>query len=185
MRILIACEFSGIVRDEFFRRGHKATSCDIIESENWFVAYAHIMDDVRNHLRENWDMMIAFPPCTYLCSSGARWWDGRQAHQDRALAFVRTLMNAPIPRICIENPIGRISTAIGKPDQIIQPWQFGHGETKATCLWLKNLPKLKPTNIVAGRENKVHRMSEGPNRAQERSRTYQGIAEAMAKQWGN
>jgi hypothetical protein len=129
--------------------------------------------------------MIAFPPCTHLCVSGARWFKEKQREQADAIDFFMTLARAPIPRIAIENPIGIMSTRWRKPDQIIQPWQFGHGETKATCLWLKGLPKLVPTNIVDGRENRVHRMPPGPDRWKERSRTYQGIADAMADQWGN
>jgi len=128
--------------------------------------------------------MIAFPPCTYLCSSGARWWVDNAEAQNKALDFVRNLMKQPIKKIAIENPIGIISTRIRKPDQIIQPWMFGHGETKATCLWLKNLPKLKPTDIVEGREARVHKEPPGPERWKNRSRTYQGIANAMAEQWG-
>jgi hypothetical protein len=130
-----------------------------------------------------WDLMIAHPPCTHLAVSGARWFKYKRQEQLDALAFVRDLMEAPIERIAIENPISVISSKIRKPDQIIQPWQFGHGETKATCLWLKNLPRLEPTNIVEGREARVHKMSPGPNRSKERSRTYQGIADAMADQW--
>lgn len=129
-------------------------------------------------------MMIAFPPCTYLCSSGARWHSGSD-RQREALAFVHLLMNTDIPRVAIENPVGAISTHIRKPDQIIQPWQFGHGETKATCLWLKNLPKLEPACIVEGREGRIHRMPESKNRQKLRSLTYQGVADAMADQWGN
>jgi len=128
--------------------------------------------------------MIAHPPCTYLAASGARWWADRQIEQANALRFVNALLRASIGRIAIENPVGRLSTVYRKPDQIIQPWQFGHGETKATCLWLKGLPLLTPTNIVAGREARVHRMSESPNRWRDRSRTLQGIADAMAQQWG-
>ena len=131
-----------------------------------------------------WDLMIAHPPCTHLAVSGARWFKEKQVEQAAALQFVRQLMAAPIARIAIENPVSIISSNIRKPDQIIQPWQFGHGETKATCLWLQNLPKLVPTKIVEGRQAKVHRMSPGPNRWRERSRTYQGIADAMAEQWG-
>ena len=128
--------------------------------------------------------MIAHPPCTHLAVSGARWFKDKQKEQEEALDFVRTLLDAPIPRIALENPVSVISTHIHKPDQIIQPWMFGHGETKATCLWLKNLPKLEPTNIVDGREGKVWKMAPGPNRWKDRSRTYQGIADAMAEQWG-
>ncbi len=131
-----------------------------------------------------WDMMIAFPPCTHLCVSGARWFPYKQKEQAEALQFVQRMMKADIPKIAIENPIGIISTRIRKPDQIVQPWMFGHGETKATCLWLKNLPKLQPTNIVEGREQRIHNMPPGPNRGMERSRTYQGIADAMAERWG-
>ena len=131
-----------------------------------------------------WDLMIAHPPCTHLAVSGARWFKDKAREQADALDFVRALLDAPIPRIALENPISVISTRIRKPDQIIQPWQFGHGETKATCLWLKNLPLLTPTDVVDGREARIHRMPPGPNRARERSRTYTGIAEAMATQWG-
>lgn len=130
-------------------------------------------------------MLIAFPPCTHLAVSGARWFKDKAKEQADALRFVRELMDAPIPRIAIENPISVISTKIRKPDQIIQPWMFGHGETKATCLWLKNLPPLKPTQIVDGREARVHRASPGPDRWKERSRTLPGIAKAMAEQWGS
>jgi len=128
--------------------------------------------------------MIAHPPCTHLAVSGARWFKDKQQEHKEALEFVMELMEAPIPKICIENPISIISTRIRKPDQIIQPWMFGHGETKATCLWLKNLPKLEPTNIVEGRDSRIHKMPPGPNRWKERSRTYPGIAQAMAAQWG-
>ena len=131
-----------------------------------------------------WDLLIAHPPCTHLAVSGARWWKDKAQEQEQALEFVRTLMDAPVDRICIENPVSRISSAIRKPDQIVQPWQFGHGETKATCLWLKGLPLLQPTQIVDGREARIHRMSPGPDRWRERSRTYAGIAAAMAMQWG-
>lgn len=144
----------------------------------------HIGYDVRKVLNDGWDLMIAHPPCTHLAVSGARWMKDKGPLVDEALDFVRMLMDAPIPRICIENPISIISSRIRKPDQIIQPWQFGHGETKATCLWLKNLPKLQPTNIVEGREARVHKMPPGPDRWKERSRTYEGIAAAMAEQWG-
>lgn len=180
MKVLIACEFTGIVRDTFIEKGHDAVSCDIIDSEK---PGPHIKDNVLNHLSENWDLMIAFPPCTYLCVSGARWMyeiPGRWELQDNALEFIKILMHAPIEKIAIENPIGVISTKIRKPDQIIQPWQYGHGETKATCLWLKNLPLLRPTNIVDGRDNRIHRMW---GKGKDRSRTYPGIAIAMSEQW--
>ena len=182
MKVLVACEFSGIVRDAFRALGHDATSCDLLRTER---AGQHYLCDVRDVLGEQWDLMIAHPPCTHLAVSGSRWFKDKAKEQAEALDFVRTLMDAPIPRIAIENPISVISSRIRKPDQIIQPWQFGHGETKATCLWLKNLPKLQPTKIVSGREARVHRMPPGPDRWKERSRTFQGIADAMATQWGN
>ena len=143
------------------------------------------MGDVIGLLHMGWDLMIAHPPCTHLAVSGSRWFKDKVKEQAEALVFVQTLMDAPIPRIAIENPVSVISSRIRKPDQIIQPWQFGHGETKATCLWLKGLPKLTPTNIVGGREAVVHRMPPGPDRWKNRSRTYQGIADAMASQWSN
>lgn len=187
VRVLVACEYSGRVRQAFRDRGHDAWSCDLYQPAEDGSQWHRSGDAGRIAYEGGWDLMIAHPPCTYLASSGARWWNDpvRIQFQDEALEFVRLLMAAPIGRIAIENPIGCISTAVRKPDQIIQPWQFGHGETKATCLWLKNLPLLKPTNIVDGREPKVHRMSPGPDRWKERSRTYQGIADAMAAQWGN
>lgn len=142
------------------------------------------MCPVENVLDAQWDMMIAHPPCTHLAVSGARWFKDKQVEQEEALAFVRLLLSAPIQRIALENPVSIISSRICKPDQIINPWQFGHGETKKTCLWLKNLPKLIPTDIVSGRENRIHRMAPSPDRWKERSRTYPGIASAMAAQWG-
>jgi site-specific DNA-cytosine methylase len=180
----VACEFSGVVREAFRKKGHDAWSCDLLPSDD--KSQYHIRDDVLNHLNDGWDIMIAHPPCTYLCVSGARWFkeQSRQMLQLDALQFIKILMSAPINKIAIENPIGIISTKIRKPDQIIQPWMFGHGETKATCLWLKNLPKLIPTNIVGGREPIIHHMSPGKNRGKLRSITYKGIAEAMAEQWG-
>ena len=181
MRILIACEYSGTVRDAFRARGHDAMSCDLLPTER---PGPHYQGSVFDILGDGWDMMIAHPPCTHLAVSGARWWKDKRAEQAEALDFVRALMAAPIPRIAIENPVSIISTAIRKPDQIIQPWQFGHGETKATCLWLTGLPKLVPTDVVAGREARIHKMPPSPDRWKERSRTYQGIADAMASQWG-
>ncbi len=181
MRVLVACEYSGIVRDAFIRQGHDAISCDLLPTE---VEGPHFVGDVRQMMWHKFDMMIAFPPCTHLCVSGARWWKDKREEQAESICFVKELMDSGIPRIAIENPIGILSTAIRKPDQIIQPWMFGHGETKATCLWLKGLPKLVPTNVVDGREARVHRMPPGPNRWRERSRTFTGIADAMAKQWG-
>lgn len=184
MKVLVACEYSGRVREAFRALGHDAWSCDLLEAED--SSLYHLQCPVEDILHNGWDLMIAHPPCTDLAVSGARHFkekiaDGRQ---QRALDFVQMLMNAPIEKMAIENPISVISSKIRKPDQIIQPWQFGHGETKATCLWLKNLPKLVSTNIVGGREAKVHKMPPGPNRWKERSRTYQGIADAMAEQWG-
>jgi site-specific DNA-cytosine methylase len=183
VRVLVACEFSGIVRDAFRARGDDAVSCDLLGCERdsaW-----HITGDVFKaiRLRGPWDVMIAFPPCTHIAVSGARWFKHKLTEQRAALEFMRDLLEADIPKIAIENPIGIFSTYWRKPDQIIQPWQFGHGETKATCLWLKGLPKLVPTNIVQGRTARVHREPPSPDRWKNRSRTYQGIAEAMAEQW--
>lgn len=185
MRVLVACEYSGVVRDAFRARGHDAWSCDLLDTE---VEGPHFKQDIGVILAHgmHWDLMIAHPPCTHLSVSGARWFKEKVNEQREALDFVRFLLGfGTIDRIALENPISVISSKIRKPDQIIQPWQFGHGETKATCLWLKNLPKLVPTNIVEGREAKVHKMSPGPDRWKERSRTYKGIAEAMTQQWGD
>ena len=182
MKILIACEYSGIVRDAFAALGHDVTSCDLLPTEK---PGKHYQGDVFDIIDQGWDMMIAHPPCTHLAVSGSRWFKFKEKEQAEALEFVCRLLAAPINFIALENPISVISTKIRKPDQIIQPWQFGHGETKATCLWLKNLPLLNPTNIVQGREQRVWKMPPGPNRWKERSRTFQGIAEAMAAQWGN
>lgn len=181
MKILVACEFSGIVRQAFSERGHDAWSCDLLPTER---PGQHIQGDVLEHLGNGWDMMIAHPPCTHLAVSGARWFETKQVEQRKAIWFFLELANARIPRIAIENPIGIMSTHWRKPDQIIQPWQFGHGETKATCLWLKNLPPLKPTNIVEGRHGRVWREPPRPERWKNRSRTYEGVAQAMSQQWG-
>lgn len=181
MTVLIACEFSGIVREAFRKLGHDAWSCDLLPTE---IPGPHIQGDVLPILADGWDMMIAHPPCTHLAVSGARWFAGKRIEQEDAVKFFMTLVDAPIPRIAVENPVSIMSTLYRKPDQIIQPWEFGHGETKATCLWLKGLPLLKPTDIVPGRTARVHRMPPGPDRWKERSRTYPGIAEAMAEQWG-
>lgn len=180
MKVLVACEFSGIARDAFAEKGNDAWSCDLLPSER---NGQHIQDNVLLHLEEEWDLMVSFPPCTHIAVSGARWFKNKQKEQEEALNFVKQLLDAPIPRICIENPISVISTRIRKPDQIIQPWMFGHGETKATCLWLKNLSKLKPTYIVSGREPRIWKESPSPERWKNRSRTYPGIAKAMAEQW--
>tara|TARA_R100000501_G_C2566171_1_gene74863 strand:- start:38 stop:592 length:555 start_codon:yes stop_codon:yes gene_type:complete len=183
MKVLIACEYSGIVRDAFIKRGHQAISCDLLDSDK---LGEHIKGDVLQVIKDrSFDMMIAFPPCTDLAVSGARWFKEKQAdgRQARALQFVRDLMNAPIEKIAIENPVSIISSKIRKPDQIIQPWQFGHGETKKTCLWLDGLPPLMSTKIVTGREQRIWKMPPSPDRWKERSKTYQGIADAMADQW--
>jgi len=192
MRILIGCEFSGTVRDAFLRQGHDAWSCDLFPCE---TAGPHLQCDVRQLLTQQWDMLIAFPPCTYLCSSGMHWTTrGLRDPKltDDAIAFVKLLMDAPIHRIALENPVGAISTRIRKPDQIIHPWQFGHPESKTTCLWLKNLPPLTPTNVCekppGGRwQNQCasgqNKLGPSPTRWKERSKTYRGIADAMAEQW--
>jgi len=162
--------------------GHEAMSCDLLQTD---VPGPHYQGNVLDVINDGWDLMIAHPPCTHLAVSGSRWFKNKVLEQAEALDFVRILLNAPISKIALENPISVISSKIRKPDQIIQPWQFGHGETKATCLWLKNLPKLIPTNIVDGREARVHKMPPSPDRWKLRSTTYQGIAQAMAQQWGN
>lgn len=219
MKVLVACEFSGIVREAFRAVGCDAWSCDLLPSE---IPGNHIQGDVLSIIHDGWDLMIAHPPCTHLAVSGARWFGAKKAEQADALEFVRLLMAAPIEHIAVENPISIISSRIRKPDQIIQPWQFGHGETKTTCLWLKNLPLLKPTDVVVpewavrsdgtihisangkrdnpthfltGRTtrvlsghqleqwNRIHKEPPGPDRWKNRSRTYKGIAQAMAEQW--
>ena len=181
-RVLVACEYSATVRDAFRALGHDAWSCDLLPTEG--DASWHHQGNVLKLLKHDWDLMIAHPPCTHLAVSGARWFKDKVREQAEALEFVQMLLDAPIERIALENPISIISSRIRKPDQIIQPWQFGHGETKATCLWLKNLPKLVPTNVVEGRSDRIHKMPPSENRWKERSRTYQGIADAMASQWG-
>ena len=181
MKVLIACEFSGIVREEFSKRGHDATSCDFLNSE---IPGKHYKGDVRDLLDDDWDEMIAHPPCRHLAVSGAGWFKHKQKEQAEALDFVKELMDCKIPRIAIENPVSIISTHIRKPDQIIHPWQFGHGASKATCFWLKNLPKLTPTKVVDGRDPFVLRVPGSPTQWKTRSRTFQGVAEAMAEQWG-
>lgn len=181
MKVLVACEFSGVVRDAFLREGHEAYSCDLIYNDSEF----HIHTDVLKILNLDWDLMIAHPPCTHLCVSGARWFEDKIPEQDMALDFVQKLMDAPIPKIAIENPISIISTVIRKPDQIVQPWMFGHGEVKAICFWLKGLPKLEPTYIVPGREPVIHKMGPSAHRWMDRSQTYTGLAKAMAEQWGD
>ena len=186
MRVLVACEYSGRVREAFRARGHETWSVDLFEPSEDDSPFHVIGCALRAAHTLPWDLMIAHPPCTHLAVSGARHFAEKQAdgRQEAALAFVRRLLSANIPHIALENPISIISSRIRKPDQIIQPWQFGHGETKATCLWLKNLPKLVPTDVVEGRSDRIHKMPPGPNRWKERSRTYAGIAAAMADQWG-
>jgi site-specific DNA-cytosine methylase len=188
VRVLVACEYSGRVREAFRAKGHDAWSCDLLPTED---DGPHIQGDVSVLLDDiwganDWDLMVAHPPCTHLSVSGAAHFEEKRAdgRQQEAIDFFMALTRAPIPRIAIENPVCIMSSVWRGPDQIIQPWEFGHGETKATCLWLKGLPPLKPTKIVSGREPRVHRMSPGPDRWKERSRTYEGIAEAMADQWG-
>lgn len=181
MNVLVACEFSGIVRDAFRDRGHDAWSCDLLPSEK---VGNHIQGNILDILNDSWDLMIAYPPCTHLAVSGARWFKHKQKEQKEAIDFFMVLVNAHTPRICVENPISIMSTRYRKPDQIIQPYMFGHGETKATCLWLKKLPLLKPTNIVEGRESRVWKEPPSVDRWKNRSRTCTGIAKAMAEQWG-
>ena len=190
MKILIACEYSGIVRDAFLNQGHDAISCDFLPSDR---LGPHYQGDVRDILDDDFDLMIAHPPCTHLAVSGARWFKDKQEEQAEALNFVGLLLAAPIAKIALENPISIISSRIRKPDQIIQPWQFGHPESKSTCLWLKNLPKLVPTDIlekpVNGRWNNQtpsgqNKLGPSEDRWKIRSATYPGIANAMAAQWG-
>lgn len=183
MRILVACEESQAVTKVFRNKGHDAYSCDILDCSGGYLEW-HLKMDVLNILNDKWDMIIAFPPCTHLAVSGARWFKDKQEEQKQAITFFLTIANAACDKIAIENPIGIMSTKFRKPDQIIQPWQFGHGETKATCLWLKNLPLLTPTNIVEGREQRIWKMPPSRDRAILRSKTYEGIALAMGEQWG-
>ena len=183
LRVLVACEYSGTVRDAFARRGFDAWSCDLLPTD---TPGKHIQDDVLAVLNDDWALMIAHPPCTHLAVSGARWFPEKRAsgEQQEAIDFFLALARAPIPRIAIENPVCIMSSVWREPDQVIQPWQFGHGETKATCLWLKGLPPLVPTKIVSGRHPRVHLMPPSEDRWKERSRTYEGVAQAMAEQWG-
>lgn len=201
MRVLVACEFSGVVRNAFRKVGHDAWSCDLLPADD--NSSYHIQKDVLDVINDGWDLMIAHPPCTYLTVSGNKWFyhpedkhlptDDRRPHprfperkqqQAQSVTFFMLLVNASIERIAVENPVGRMSTFYRKPDQVMQPYMFGHGETKATCLWLKNLPKLVPTNIVEGRKQALHYLPPSPDRWKLRSKTYQGVAEAMASQWG-
>ena len=182
MKVLVACEYSGRVRDAFTAKGHDAISCDLLETE---VPGKHYKGDIKDIIYDGFDLMIAHPPCTHLAVSGSRHFWRKEKEQKDALDFVRFLMDAPIKRWCLENPVSVISSRIRPSDQTIQPYMFGHGETKATCFWLKNLPLLKPTKYVEGREPKVWLEPPGPDRWKNRSRTYQGIADAMAEQWGD
>lgn len=202
--ILVACEYSGKVRRAFAGKGHTAVSCDLLPADDYGSIpldvvteselldctmqgdMLHIQGDIMELLKRHihkFDIMIAFPPCTHLCSSGARWWKDKEMEQEEAIAFVKKLSDQPIERIAIENPVGILSTVWRKPDQYVQPWQFGHGEVKKTGLWLKNLPLLTPTNVVSGRETRIHSMAPSPLRSKLRSETYSGIARAMAEQW--
>jgi hypothetical protein len=181
MKVLIGCEYSGIVRDAFIEVGHQAISCDLLPTER---PGPHYQGDIRDLLSETFDLAIFHPPCTHLAVSGARWFKYKVREQAEALDFVRLLLSAPIPRIALENPVSVISSKIRKPDQVIQPWQHGHGETKATCLWLKGLPKLQPSNVVEGREQRIWKLPPSADRWKERSRTFPGVAKAMASQWG-
>lgn len=185
MRILVACEESQAVCKAFRAKGHEAYSCDIIPCSGGHPEW-HLQQDVTPLLQQHWDMIIAFPPCTDLAVSGARYFAEKQrdGRQQRSIDFFMQFAGANCEKIAIENPIGIMSSRWRKPDQIIQPWQFGHGETKATCLWLKGLPKLVPTDIVEGREQRIWKMPPSADRAKLRSKTYKGIADAMAEQWG-
>ena len=182
MKVLVACEYSGRVRDAFIAKGHDAISCDLLETE---APGKHYLGDIKDIIYDGFDLMIAHPPCTHLAVSGSRHFWRKEKEQKEALDFVRFLMDAPIKRWCLENPVSVISSRIRPSDQTIQPYMFGHGETKATCFWLKNLPLLKPTKYVEGREPKIWLEPPGPDRWKNRSRTYQGIADAMAEQWGD
>lgn len=191
MRVLVACEFSGAVRDAFTARGHDAWSCDLLPTES---PGKHIVGDARELLGDGWDMLIAHPPCTYLANSGVRWLvskagrnEQRWAQMEQGAELFRAFLSAPIPRVVVENPIihKHARTLIGRAhNQVVQPWQHGHGETKATCLWLRGVPPLKPTNVVEGRTPRVHFAAPGPQRWKLRSATLPGIAAAMASQWG-
>jgi site-specific DNA-cytosine methylase len=190
MRVLIACEYSGAVRDAFINNGHDAMSCDLLPTD---VPGNHYHGDVFDVINDGWDLMIAHPPCTHLAVSGARWFKDKVKEQAESLEFVRRLMDAPIDKIVIENPISIISSRIRKPEQIIQPWMFGHPEAKATCLWLKGLPTLSATDVLTKPEcgywsnqtpSGQNKLGPSKDRWKERSKTYQGIADAMANQWG-
>lgn len=184
MRVLVACEYSGRVRDAFIALGHEAMSCDLLPTD---APGPHYQGDVRDVLDYPWDLMIAHPPCTDLSVSGARHFEAKRldGRQQSSVSFFMMLAKADIPRIAIENQVCVMSSLWRKPDQVIHPWQYGHGETKATCLWLKRLPVLKPTDVVDGREARIHMLPPSADRWKIRSATYPGIASAMASQWGN
>ena len=197
MKVLVACEESQAVTIAFRELGHEAYSCDIQECSGGHPEW-HIQGDVLEVINQGWDLMIAHPPCTYLTVSANKWYKDqpprksgvlvgaeRRKAREEAFEFFMKFINSDISRVAVENPIGVVSSLYRKPDQTLQPWQFGHGETKATCLWLKNLPILKPTNVVDGREQRLHKLSPGPDREKQRSKTFPGIAKAMAEQWGN
>ena len=191
MKVLVACEYSGVVRDAFLERGHNAWSCDLLPTDS---PGNHWQGDVLEILNDGWDLLIAHPPCTHLAVSGARWFKDKQQEQQEALEFFRRMLEAPVERICVENPVSIVSSRIRKPDQIIQPWMFGHEVSKKTCLWLKNLPHLESTNIVSKGEYTTfssgkrmpswYNLSPGEDRWKIRSKTFEGIAKAMAEQWG-
>lgn len=185
MKVLVACEYSGRVRNAFRALGHDAWSCDLLEAED--ASPFRIQGDCMEAIKQGWDMLIGHPPCTHLSVSGARHFEEKRAdgRQQEAIDFFLALAHSNVPRIAIETPVCIMSSIWREPDQVIQPWMFGHGETKATRLWLKGLPTLMPTKIVPGREPRIHMMPPGPDRWKERSRTYEGIAKAMAQQWGN
>lgn len=191
MKVLVACEYSGTVRDAFIAAGHDAMSCDLLPTD---APGPHYQGDVKDIINDGWDLMVAHPPCTHLAVSGAKWFHLKEKQQAEALDFVRLLLDAPIPRIALENPVSVISSRIRKPDQIIQPWMFGHEATKTTCLWLKNLPQLVPTRVVGKGARHItkggnslpewYNLPPSPDRWKIRSATFTGIAQAMAAQWG-
>lgn len=184
LNVLVACEYSGTVRESFAAKGHNAWSCDLLSTDRPGNHYQCDVLEIIYGKNYHWDIMIAHPPCTHLAVSGARWFKDKVGEQHEALKFVRYLMDAPINQICIENPVSIISSHIRKPDQCIQPWMFGHGETKKTCLWLKNLSPLVGLNRVPGRVARIHSLPPSEDRWKQRSTTYQGIADAMVQQWG-
>ena len=180
MKVAVLCEYSGVVRDSFIKLGHQAISCDLLESEK---PGPHIQGDLRDYDWSDYDLCICHPPCTHLAVSGARWFKDKAEEQKEAIDFFMYCINLPCDKICVENPVSIMSTRYRKPDQYIQPWEYGHGETKKTGLWLKGLPLLKPTNIVSGRDARIHKLPPSEDRWKLRSTTLQGVAEAFASQW--